>query len=119
MKLTELPRQCPDCQQPFTPLVKHERSLSWLARLILGVGVISTLVVGMIVYLLVFLAISATPIGFPIRGRLAVLISLAMIAVVLTPGLLIGHWALTLPKCVRLLCFRCGWKQTFLVDNHG
>jgi len=119
MKLTELPRQCPDCQQPFSPLVKHERTLSWPAKVLLVIGIVGSFLVGCVLCFFVFLILPAGGVIVPIRGPIAIVIWTPIIAVVTLPGIVFGRWALMLPKCVRLLCFRCGWKQVFLVDNRG
>lgn len=48
------------------------------------------------------------------RGPIKVLIVVAVVAI---PGLLIGSWALKIPKVVYMKCFQCKWSQAFVFDN--
>ena len=112
MKLTELPQSCPDCQTKLGSVRRPVRKLQKKAILLFLFGVVATIVWA----LLLFCLVALSPVIVVPRHPAALV---AVLAIIVAPGILIGGWALRLPKVVRLKCNSCQWSSPFLVDNRG
>lgn len=110
------PNACPKCGRGFSHLVKPPRRLQGKAKLVIGVGIVLSMVWGGMLWMLVrAIARAEGPVVIPIN----VITGAIALAVVAAPAYAIGVWAMRFPRVVRLACRNCGWQERYLVDAGG
>ncbi len=112
MKITQLPKSCPNCDKPFSTVLRPKRTPQKKAVMLFLAGIVLTIVWALVLFGLATLSpvvvVPRHPIGFVIA-----------VIILFAPGLAIGSWAMKLPKVVRLNCSKCQWSDRYVVDNRG
>ena len=112
MKPTQLPKTCPDCGKAFSRHMRPTRKMRKKALLLFLAGVVFTMMwaagLAGLAAISPILVVPRHPIGWAIIA-----------VIVFAPGLLIGGWAMKMPKVVRLQCTKCNWSESYVIDNRG
>lgn len=104
--MQESTERCPDCHSEFSKLIRPRWKMQKKAVVLFLIGI--ALFFPWAAFM--FLVLSAVPIEiYPRNGLAAVMIILVTVAIALAPSLVVGAFALKIPKIITLRCSKCRW----------